>query len=312
MTREQINELNMYDAVEQLLHTNTAIWNNDPGISAALATFTSHINIINVHDLIQKIYNYDSTLTKENVIAKMVMAAIAVTNLGKTYAIVTGNFVLFSIINKAKTRIARANGDGIDTICQDIHNSLSPYINDTATCGLTAKCLANFQNLIKAYSAYLGKTILQKQVVTESTLELERHFTAATNLLSTKLDTLVLQYKNSHSAFYDRYTLARVVNNIGHRHSVVLTGFVYDSHNHALPGAIVSLAPIPNPAQGTWNLYHKITNAAAEYKFTGLLPDTFTITVNASGFMPQVKNIMVNTHGIVSTDFKLLPANSTR
>ena len=298
MTRHQINELNMYDAVEQLLNANTAIWSSNTAMSATVATFISHINAINANDTAQKTSSIGTTQTKETAQMAMAVAAVAVANAGKAYATATGNQVLFDAMNHTKTEIKEASDTDADDICQNIHDNLLPYIANTAAYGATTASLTNLQNLINTYSSMIGKPALQKSIVVNATLTLLQHFAAVNALLKNQLDTLMAQYQTSNAVFYNQYTSVRTINDIGHRHSVIITGFIYDNHSHALVGASVSLSGGAT--------HHKITNATGEYKFTRLHPGSFTITVIASGFVTQTKNITVSANGTVHTDFTMV------
>ncbi len=298
MTRHQINELNMMDAVEQLFNANTGIWSANPAVSAAYATFTSHVTAINANDTAQKTSSIGTTQTKATAQMNMAVAAIAVANAGKAYATATGNQVLFDAMNHTKTEIIHASDTDADDICQNIHDNLLPFIANTTAYGATAASLTNLQNLINTYSGMIGKPALQKSIVVNATLTLVQHFAAANALLKNSLDTLMVQYQTSNAVFYNQYKAVRVINDIGHRHSVILTGFVYDNHAHALTGAIVSL---------TGHAAHqKVTNATGEYKFTRLHIGTYTITVSAAGFVTQVKNLNVTANGTEHNDFNMV------
>ena len=298
MTRHQINELNMYDAVEQLLNANTAIWSSNTAMSATVATFISHVNAINANDTAQKTSSIGTTVTKETAQLNMAVAAIAVANAGKAYATATSNQVLFDAMNHTKSEIIRANDTDADDICQNIHDNLLPFVANTTAYGATAASLTNLQNLINAYSALIGKPALQKSIVSNATITLAQHFSAANALLKNSLDTLMAQYQTSNAVFYNQYNAVRTINDIGHRHSVIITGFIYDNHSHALAGAIVNLSGAAT--------HHKTTNASGEYKFTRLHPGSFIITVSANGFVTQTKNITVSANGTENIDFTMV------
>lgn len=303
MNRNQINELNMFDAVEQLLLANAIIWNPNPAMTAAITTFVSHLSAINAHDTVQKTSTKGTTISKKNAKTDMAMAAVAVANAGKAYASATGNPVLFDDMKHTKTEILEASDTDADDICQNIHDNLLPYIANTAAYGATNASLTNLQNLINTYSALIGKPALQKSIITNATLTLVQNFSANNALLKNQLDTLMVQYQISHPSFYNQYKAVRVINDIGHRHSVILHGFIYTSNNEALAGAAVTIIDDKT--------HKKITNASGEYKLTRLHPGTFTITVSAQGFVTQTKNITVSENGTVNNDFIMLAAIGT-
>ncbi|MBS1647894.1 MAG: carboxypeptidase regulatory-like domain-containing protein [Bacteroidetes bacterium] len=298
MNRHQINELNMYDAVEQLFNANTSIWSGNSAMSATVATFISHVNAINANDTVQKTSSIGTTVSKQNAQEAMAIAAVAVANAGKAYATATSNAVLFDAMNHTKSEIMQASDTDADDICQNIHDNLNPYIANTTAYGATAASLTNLQNLINAFSALIGKPQLQKSIVTNATITLAQHFAAANALLKNQLDALMVQYQTSNAVFYNQYKEVRVINDIGHRHTVTLAGFVYDNHGHAISGATIVLSGGAS--------HHKITNATGAYKFTRLHIGSFTLAVSASGFVTQTKNISVAQNETVHTDFTMV------
>lgn len=302
MNRHQINELNMYDAVEQLLNANTGIWSSNAAMSATVSTFISHVNAINANDTVQKTSSIGTTQTKETAKFNMAMSAIAVANAGKSYATATSNQVLFDAMNHAKNEILKASDTDADDISQNIHDNIQPYIANTVAYGATATSLTNLQNLITAFSALIGKPALQKSIVANATLTLAQHFSAANALLKNQLDGLMTQYQTPNAVFYNQYHSVRVINDIGHRHTVTFTGFIYDNHGHAITGANVALSGHAS--------HHKITNATGEYKFTRLHTGSFTLTIIANGFATQTKNITVTVNETLHNDFTMV-ANPT-
>jgi hypothetical protein len=200
-------------------------------------------------------------------------------------------------MNHTKTEITHASDTDADDISQNIHDNLLPFVANTTAYGATTASLTNLQNLINAYSALIGKPALQKSIVSNATITLAQHFSAANALLKNSLDTLMAQYQTSNAVFYNQYNAVRVINDIGHRHSVIITGFIYDNHSHALTNASITLSGAA--------AHHKITNATGQYKFTRLHPGSFVITVSASGFVTQTKSITVAANGTEHIDFTM-------
>ena len=299
MNRHQINELNMYDAVEQLFNANTGIWSTNTAVSATFTTFTSHVNAINANDTVQKTSSIGTTVSKSNAQTAMAIAAVSVANAGKAYATATGNSVLFDAMNHTKSEIMQASDTDADDICQNIHDNITPYIANTTAYGATAASLTNLQNLINTYSGLIGKPQLQKSIVSNATITLAQHFSASNALLKNQLDALMVQYQSINAVFYNQYTAVRVINDIGHRHSVILEGFIYDNNHHALAAAKVELTGDA--------LHKKITDATGKYKFTRLHPGNYTFTIVAANFVTQTKNITVTANGTVHDDFTMVP-----
>ena len=298
MDGEQMNQLNMFETTIQFYNSTTAIWSSNPAISAAVATATSHVNAINATSLVQKTSSKGTTQTKHEARLAMALAAVAIANAGKAYATATANTILYDLMNHTQSQIMVVADNDADDICQNILNDITPYIGSTAVYGANSTSLTNLQNLINTFTALIGKPNLQKSIVTTATLTLAQHFSAVNGLFKTQLDPLMVQYQASNPSFYNQYLAVRTINNLGHRHTVVFTGFIYNNSNMALANATVSLT-------GTAT-HSKITNATGKYKFTRLHTGNYTLTVTANGYVSQSQNIIVNENGTTHTDFILV------
>jgi len=300
MNREQINHLNMMDATDQLLTTFNAVWSTNVAVAGIVTTYRSHLVALNANDTLQKTISTGVTLTKAEAKLAMVNAAIAAANAGKSYAGVTNNTNLFAQMTQTKTGIMGASDTDADDICQNIHDNLNPYIANTVAYGATTATQTNLQNAINAFSALIGKPRVQQTIVRNATITIAEHFAAANALLKGQLDTIMTQYESSNAPFFNEYMSARVIIDIGHRHTVILKGFIYDAHNHALPHVLIELT-------GTAK-HKKITDATGKYKFSRLHAGTYTLTISTAGFVTQTKTIVVTQNGTVENDFILAAA----
>lgn len=299
MNREQINHLNMMDATDQLLTTFNGVWSTNIAVSGIVTTFRTHLLALNANDTLQKTISTGVTQTKEEAKAAMVSAAISAANAGKSYAGVTGNTGLFAQMTHSKTEINGASDTDADDICQNIHDNLNPYIANTVAYGASATTQTNLQNAINVFSALIGKPRVQQTIVRNATISIAEHFLAANALLKGQLDTIMTQYETSNAVFFNEYMSARVIIDIGHRHTVILKGFIYDIHGHALSHVLVELT-------GGTHKHKKITNATGKYKFTRLHPATYTLVISAAGFVTQSKTITVTQNGTIENDFILV------
>ena len=295
MDRRQINQLNMMDATDQLLTTYNSSWSTNAIISAIVGTFRTHLGALNANDTLQKTISTGVTLTKVEAKAAMTSAAILTANAGKAYAGVAGNATLLAEMSHTKSEIKEAPDTDADDICQNIHDNLNPYIASTGGYGATTITQTNLQNAINTFSGMIGKPRVQIGIVKNATLTIEQHFTAANNLLKIQLDGVLAQFATSNAPFFNEYTNARVIVDVGHRHTVILKGFIYDTHHTALAGILVELT-------GAAHKHKKLTNATGKYRFTRLTPGTYTITLSAAGYVTQTKSITVSANGTFEND----------
>ena len=295
MNLQQTNELNMYEGIEQILTTNNAVWSGNPAMVSAVATYTGLVSAINANSTVQLTSSKGTTQNKQNAKLDMLLAAVAIANAGKAFATDTTNTVLYDAMNFSKDDFTKAKDTVVDDMCQAIHDNIAPYIALTVAYGADSTSLTNLQNFINTYSTMLGQTVAKKVIVSNATLTLVQKFSAVNALFKKLLDPLVQQYKTSSTIFYNQYTAGREVINTGHRHTVTLSGFIYNSSNNALANATVVLS---GGASHT-----KITNANGQYKFTRLHIGTYTLTVSIAGYTTQAHNLTVTANGTLHTDF---------
>ncbi len=294
----QINQLNMMDAVNQVLTSFNSSWNTNAAINGMVVTFRSHLTALNANDTLQKTLSTGVTQTKENAKAAMINAAILTANAGRAYAAVTSNANLLAQMSYTSSDLKRATDTDADDICQLIHDNLNPYIANISAYGATTATQTALQNAITAFSNLIGTPRQQKAIVVHATITIAQHFSAANALLKDQLDAALIQFKASNAAFYNQYMSARVIVDAGHRHTVTLRGFVYGSDNTALAGATVSLTGDDSR--------HKVTDATGAYTFTRLHTGSYTLTVSANGYATQSQTIDVPENDTVETDFSLV------
>jgi len=298
MTRDQINQLNMMDTTDQVLTTYHAAWSSNTAVAAIVATFRSHLTALNVNDTLQKTISTGITQTKEETKTAMMNAAILTANGGKAYATVTSNTNLAAQMSHSKTEIKEATDTDADDICQNIHDNINPFVANTVAYGVSATTQTNLQNAINAFSALIGKPRQQIGIVAHATITITQHFAAANALLKNQLDTILMQYQSSNAPFYNEFMSARTIVDIGHRHTVILKGFIYDTHNHALSGVTISLTGNAS--------HHKITDATGKYNFRRLHTGTYILTISKSGYVTQTKTINAAINETIENDFALV------
>ena len=299
MNREQINQLNMMDAVDQLLTTYNSTWSTNLAISNIVATFRAHLGALNANDMLQKTISTGVTLTKAEARAAMISAAILTANAGKAYAGVAGDANLIAQMSHTKSEIKEATDTDADDICQNIHDNLNPYIASTGAYGATTITQTALQNAINTFSGMIGKPRVQIAIVKHATLTIGQHFTAANNVLKIQLDSVLAQFATGNARFLNEYGTARIILDIGHRHTVILKGFIYDIHHTALAGILIELT-------GATHIHKKTTDATGKYRFTRLHAGTYTLTLSAAGYVSQTKVITVSANGTFENDFIMI------
>jgi len=300
MNQGQSNKLNMFEATSQLLESNDTIWNSNSVISTVVSAFDAHIDALNGSDQAQKTSTKGITETKAQAKMAMVNATMTLVNAGKAFASATSNTTLKNAMSHSKTEILHAIDTDADDICQNIHDALSPttIITGLAPYGADANALQTQQTAINTFSALIGTPRATKAISMNATINIDQHFDDATTLLKDQLDPLMEQYQSSEAEFYNEYKAVRVIQNIGHRHTVILDGFIYNGTHASISGATVVLSGDAK--------HQKITDETGAYKFTRLHPGNYTIKVSAPGYATQTLAVEIAANGHFENDFVLI------
>jgi hypothetical protein len=310
MNRDQINKLNMFEAVEQVLTTYNAVWNSNIAVSGAVNTFTGHINTINTNDTAQKTSTVGVTENKTQLRQAMADAAMIIANAGISYAHATNNTVLFNAMNHTENEIMHATDTDADDICQNIHDGIGAYIASMSGYGADATSITALQNAINAYSAQIGKPKETETISINATETLAKEFVATMAMLENQLTTILFQYRASNAAFYNQFIAAKVIEDIGRRKTVVFNGHMYDGHGSPLPGVLVTLSG-KDTNNKVINL-HKTTDANGYYRFTRQHTGTYILTPVLSAYTAVAKNISATENKSIITDFTLNAVSGTQ
>lgn len=303
MTRDQINKLNMLEAVDQVLTAYNGTWSSNTAVSNTVTTYRGHLTTINTNDTLQKTSTVGVTENKTQLRQAMADAAMKVANAGMAYAHANSNTILFAVMNHSESEIMNATDTDADDICQNIHDGVASYIASMAGYGITAADNTNLQNAINTYSAQIGKPKQTETLSINATETLAEEFTTVMGLLENQLTTILFQYKATNAQFYNQFIAAKVIEDIGHRKTVVFGGHTYDTHGSLLPGVLMTLHG--TDSAGKVINVHKTTDANGHYHFTRQHIGTYTLTPSLAGYTGTAKSIAVTENKTVTTDFTL-------
>ncbi len=309
MTRDQINKLNMLEAVDQVLTAYNGTWSGNTAVSATVTSYRGHLTTINNNDTVQKTSTVGVTENKTQLKQAMADAAMKVANAGMAYAHANNNTVLFNAMNHSENEIMHASDTDADDICQNIHDGYASYTTLAAAYGAGATENTALQNAINTYSGQIGKPKQIETLSINATETLVKEFTEVMALLENQLTTILFQYKATNAQFYNQFIAAKIIEDIGHRKTVVFGGHTYDSHGSPLPGVLMTLHGTDNT--GKVINVHKTTDANGHYHFTRQHTGNYVLTPSLSGYTGTAKTIAVTENKTITTDFTLTGGTTT-
>jgi carboxypeptidase family protein len=303
MDTKQTNKDNMFDATYLVLQTNLSIWTANAVMTTAVGKLNTYITGISSTATAQGVVTTGVTDNKDSVKETLITNIMLNANAGLAYASTAGNLVLKAKCKLNESELAKSKEAVLVTIAQNVHDALLPVAAALAGYGASATTLGTLQTSTTSFSGLVGTPRSARTSSISATGTLAEQFTDTMEFLEDTMDPLMAQYKVSNAAFYNSYIAARVIVDSGHRTTVILKGFVYNSTSHALAHAKVTIVG---------NKHHKkITEADGHYKFTHLTAGTYTIQVEATGFVTQTKAVTVASPQTVETDFTMVAVGGT-
>ena len=298
MNRRQSTKVNMFNAVLYVLNSFKSIWSANLVVSTAINNVIAYISTLNLADQVKLAGTSGTTQNKE--LARNSLIALALSHLaaGKAYAVLNNLELLKESCSLTKSELTHAKAADLEPMCSNIYNAIQPYIANLTSFGATAASFSTFNTAINNYHSLLGSTQSQRSATVSASLDIETQVNNITVLLNDTIDPLMMQYSSSSNVtFFEQYTSARALNNIGIHHMVVLTGIISDANNLPLANAFVHVVDMNN--------HEKITLVDGKYRFVRMIPGTYTIEVVLSPYVTQTKTITVSSPQTVHTNFTM-------
>ena len=314
MDKSQMDHLNMMETVDQFFIENPALCSGNAKINLAVTSNHNSIAAINQLSPVQLNTTTGIVITKKEAKDSMADLAFAAASAGKAYAHEINNSALLTAMSVTITDIKHAADNTADDIAQNIYAKLLPIAADPAAApdlaeyGATTASLGTLQTAITTFSGFLGQAQQQAAVSTTATSTLAQYFADAMDLLKNRLDPLMVQFKTSMPKSYNEYDESRAVQNIGHRKTVIIKGFVYNNQTPAQPQPHVFITLTGTDSAGNAVNLSKHTDANGHYSFTRLHIGSYTVTPSLSGFTVPPKTSSVTEAQVINNDFVLLPA----
>jgi hypothetical protein len=298
MNKKQSNKVNMFNAVLFVLNSFKSVWLANAIVSAAVNNIIAYISTLNLADQVKLAGTKGTTQNKELARSSLITLTLNHLAAGKAYAVVNNLVLLKEACSITRSELNHTKEADLESMCQNIYDAIQPYIADLTAYGATTASFATFNTAINNYHSLLGSTQSQRSAANVASLDINTQVSNITGLLDDTLDSLMIQFSTTNVSFYEQYSKARRIQNIGVRHLVLITGIISDVTKQALEGAYVYVVNMDN--------HKKITLANGKYKFVRLATGTYTVEVILSGYITQSKTLTVDTPQTVTVDFTML------
>jgi hypothetical protein len=215
MTNRQENKLAMYLATLSVMNQNFNTWTTVPAITAAVNTLDQKINDIRTASAAQDLQLTGIATDKRQLRARLVELGYQLSSIISAFAQDTADNELKDKVDYSFSELNKISDSLIAQRCTNFHDLGTTWLADLTSYGVTQQQLDDLKQAIDDYvaKAPAPRTAASNKVaVTRSIKEL---FEETDQLLKSSLDKLVITYKTSTPSFYNAYSVARSIIDLG-------------------------------------------------------------------------------------------------
>jgi hypothetical protein len=215
MTNNQENRLSSYRASEKVMDDNNAIWNGIPAIVTTKTAFSAKIVAIQAASQQQDSVITGISTDKQFLKTALVDITTPVASGVIAFASQTNNNELLEQVNFTRNDLLRTRDDLIGQRCQNIRDRANDNLVALAAYGITAPVLAVLQTAINNYVTKVPAPRSAQANKKATTTNVKNLFKETDKILKLQLDKLLVQFKATNLNFFNAYTNAREIIDLG-------------------------------------------------------------------------------------------------
>lgn len=160
------------------------------------------------------------TLGKEDAKDDMIDKVLVLANTGIVYARLNNDQELVNICNVSESKLDQMRDSEIAPKCTDIINRLADIKDSLVDYGLTDNQFTDASAAVEAYTSSFSSKDVKVAEKVGARKDLGKILSEIKVILNSQIDPLMENYKYSNPTFFNSYTAARVVRDLGLRHQV--------------------------------------------------------------------------------------------
>ncbi|WP_378187702.1 hypothetical protein ACE939_04950 [Aquimarina sp. W85] len=214
MTKQQINKLDMYQAVQTYLDTNTQKWSGIPKI----LEFKNDLDqlLIRLHEDSKsqegaKLYLGSSKAAQKRVVADK---ADILNDILEAYATIEDKKDVRQKAAKSFSDLYKLRNQEFILVINETILLLEQYLGELADYGVTADQITDLKTSFDKFLTLHGQPRQYRIESKQATMSLSELFDELTELLTNKLDKILKSFKRTDSNFYNGYEAARIIVNV--------------------------------------------------------------------------------------------------
>lgn len=210
MNKEQGNHFKMFLNTQDCLNNQPTAWSNIPRIT----NYKNDLDEI-ISRITEKSQSAQSSVSvsgrKANLKEAIALKAASLSGVLQVYAQETGNTDLAAKVKLTKSDVDKTKEQNIDAVVKNLVSIAQENLEPLAEFGITEALLTEILSTMEEFNGLIGKprSILNAKYVTLDSIE--QLFDEGNDLLRSRLDNLMLMFKENNPEFYNGYERARTI-----------------------------------------------------------------------------------------------------
>lgn len=210
MTSKQLNRLSMFLSVQGVFESHESKVNTLPALKAAKEELDQQIASIQTLAQVQS-QKSGGAADKAQTLQELIDTAFEVAAAVRAYAVAEQDSELAAKLDYSRTDVSHGRDHEVIARCQIIHAIATEHVASLADCGITPAKLTALNKKIEAFRLAQTKPRQGRTTSSAATRALPELFRLADEVLSKRLDGLMVQFRASDVAFFNEYEAARTV-----------------------------------------------------------------------------------------------------
>jgi len=212
MIKTQIDQYDMLLAVENHFDDHLTLWNTNAPITATKTLISSKIDALAEQVALQLLNPTGVTIDKNNARINLENQVFTLSSALSGYANISNKMELYQKVRYTKTDLVRYRDAELLGIATNLHRDATTELGNLAAYGVNASVLANFLTAINTFGTVMKnptEAIAKRKSATE---KIAIMLPEIIELLTNRMDHLVVMLQATQSAFVSTYNNVRALN----------------------------------------------------------------------------------------------------
>ena len=284
MQKRQIDNYDMFLAVENHFDDNPLLWNTNVPITTTKTLLTTKIDGLATQVALQLVNPTGITDEKEKIRTSLEDQTLLISGNISGYSKIVGKSELYKRVFYTKTDIARFRDAEFIGICTTLAADATAELANLAPYGITAALLTTYNTTLAAFAAIMKNPIGAIAKRKEATEKIEDFIVEIADILDTRMDNLIGMLNVPQPSFVGIYKNLRAVNATGSNQLSLTITTLNSVSNDPIPNVNLELVGEGITRVSSERGYNTITNlVAGSHQIKAMHPnykpkaETFTV-----------------------------------